>query len=50
MESTILGYEPIDLNDIIKSLPKGLKKISTDKDLESEISDICMSLKDLSKL
>jgi hypothetical protein len=35
---------------IQKSLPKNLKKINSDKDLESEVTDICNTLKDISKL
>ena len=42
-------YEPLDLNQVLKSLPKSFKKINSDKDLEAEIAEICVTLKDLSK-
>tara|TARA_B110000285_G_scaffold149928_1_gene167360 strand:+ start:182 stop:367 length:186 start_codon:yes stop_codon:yes gene_type:complete len=49
MDSIIAGYTPLDLTTIQKSLPKGLRKINTDKDLETEVQDIAGNLKDLSK-
>ena len=48
MES-IVGYTPLDLTAIQHSLPKTIKKVTTDKDLEIEVSEIQSNLKDLSK-
>ena len=45
----LASYTPLDLTTIQKSLPKGLRKISTDKDVETEVQDIASNLKDLSK-
>ena len=46
MESLIAGYQPLDLDETKKSLPKNLKKIQTDKELEAEIADLLVILKD----
>ena len=50
MDIVTQGYQPLDLSAIQKSLPKQLKKINSDKDLESEVAEICNTLKDISKL
>jgi len=47
MDSIIAAYTPLDLTTIQKSLPKGLRKINTDKDLETEVQDIAANLKDI---
>ena len=49
MDSMLASYTPLDLTTIQKSLPKSLRKINTDKDLETEVQDIAANLKDLSK-
>lgn len=49
MDSILASYTPLDLTTIQKSLPKSLRKINTDKDLETEVQDIAGKLKDLSK-
>lgn len=49
METVTQGYQPLDLELIRKQLPKNLKKITNDKDLEQEVISICAELKDLSK-
>ena len=41
---------PLDLAAIQKGLPKNFKKINTDKELEQETAEICVVLKDISKL
>jgi hypothetical protein len=46
MESLIAGYQPLDLEAIKKTLPKNIKKIQSDKELETEIADILVILKD----
>lgn len=48
MESVTHGFIPLDLESIRKDLPKKYK-ITTDKDLEHEIDEILVTLKDLSK-
>lgn len=50
MDIVTQGYQPLDLLAIQKSLPKNLKKINSDKDLESEVAEVCNTLKDISKL
>lgn len=40
MDSILASYTPLDLTTIQKALPKGLRKINTDKDLETEVQDI----------
>lgn len=49
MDSVTQGYTPLDLQAILKGLPKNFKKINTDKELENETAEICVVLKDLSK-
>jgi hypothetical protein len=49
MEAVIPTYTPLDLQAVEKQVSKLIKKINTDKDLESEIHDIQIILKDLSK-
>ena len=50
METSIIpGYAPLDLNEVAKAVPKGFKKITSEKDLETEVHDISNILKDLSK-
>lgn len=49
MESVLNSYSPLDLPAIEKQLAKQIKKINTDKDLEVEVADIMVTLKDLSK-
>lgn len=48
MES-IIGYTPLDLSAVKASLPKSIKKATTDKELENEVAEIQGNLKDLSK-
>ena len=49
MEEVTQGYQPLDLVEVQKELPKNFKKITNDSVLESEVVDICGILKDLSK-
>lgn len=49
MESILPNYQPLDLNVVCKSLPKNIKKINTDKELENEVHEIQVVLKDISK-
>ena len=49
MESILPNYQPLDLAAVCKSLPKSIKKINTDKELENEVHEISMVLKDISK-
>ena len=50
MDSINQGYVPLDLQSVLKSLPKSIKKPQNDRDVEAEISEICETLKDLSRL
>ena len=49
MDHVISGFQPLDLDQVKKSLPKTFKKITNDRDLESEIAEICGNLKDVCK-
>ena len=49
MEQLAFNYEPLDLDQVAKSLPKNLRRISSEKDLVEEIQDVSNVLKDLSK-
>jgi len=49
MESILPHYQPLDLNTVFKGLPKNLKKINSDKELENEVHEIQVILKDISK-
>ena len=49
MESINQGYTPLDLQSVIKGLPKSIKKPMNDRDVEADVSEICDTLKDLSK-
>ena len=40
MDTVIQGYQPLDLAQIQKQLPKNFKKIQSDKDLEAEVADV----------
>lgn len=49
MDTVVQGYQPLDLAQIQKALPKNIKKIATDKDLEGEVIELGQVLKDLGK-
>lgn len=49
MDTVVQGYQPLDLAQIQKALPKNMKKIATDKDLEAEVAELGQALKDLGK-
>jgi hypothetical protein len=49
MESNLPHYQPLDLASVEKQLSKQTNKINSDKDLEGEIAEIMVTLKDLSK-
>ena len=49
MDTVVQGYQPLDLAQIQKALPKNIKKISTDKELDAEVTELGQVLKDLGK-
>jgi hypothetical protein len=49
MDTVVQGYQPLDLAQIQKALPKNIKKINTDKDLDAEVTELGQVLKDLGK-
>lgn len=50
MESLLENYSPLDLVEVEKQLSKQIKKYQNDKDLEAEVQEVQVTLKDLSKL
>jgi hypothetical protein len=49
MDTVVQGYQPLDLQQIQKAIPKNFKKIQSDKDLEGEVVELGQILKDLGK-
>lgn len=44
-----VNFTPVDLPLLEQQLTKFIKKVQTDKDLENEVAEISVILKDLSK-